>query len=913
MAIGKPAPSGVALNSPPPMRPYATSPDELNRPYVAGESAAEKKRDAESWWWILLLGVGVAAVLGYAHVWPAAQRVLYQPNPVRDLLLPPSSQPVAVIAGVGVGWFWVLFIAAPAASMLLAALWWAGLGVSNYRTRKGYNGQLRIGQQWVGQQYPTGPLILCGVAVYLVAAGGVLRWAGPAVTHLPGQLLVLVILAAAACAGWQFARWAIARGKITRQLNAVTVLISPTLGWNDLRSGRVRAMQCSYPHRAPPFPKTVKLFYSGHARTVDEGVLAEVAAVLVEVTGRTYTLDHDPYKRHLVAAETVVLHEDPVVDAESVLAPLVSSWFDAAAHVVSVSVKAAEDSCPPSTSPQPQPPDEEGTRNPQVEADTVAKEGDVRSARTVNDALAARIGEFTVGFVYNLRVSSAYRRGLIEGMISDALGGSWEAEWSMASRRVRFVRSPGLDTMVDPPLQFPEVTRAAIREIYKSTAIPFAVDAYGNTLSWEFKKSPHMLVSGMTSSGKTSVLMTISAQCTRRGFNVVWIDPKGFDSPGMRDWPNVSLVTAGTDEDGLVGHAAALRLIADTMRERLEEVKINPNRADDFDPIIVITDEFSNLVVALTEFFQTYKTTKEKGAPPTTKDVGILLRTARAVGIHMAIGIQRPDTMFIAGEARDNTALRVAMGRLRSKDAAIMMFNDPVAGTRVQPGIQGRGTVQLPDGSFREVQAFYTPKIPATDQQWAALSAHERAILAELRKVDSFWPRRVVDSALRGYDPEDPDQEMSFAAIRQSPIVLASARPDLDPLSEKYVRPSSVVRRPTMDDEHGADDAGAVAPGVSFGAPVDGFDDEYLPTVDDEYGPPAQVAANELTLGDLVDVSVDGVGDWKYVHAEPYLTDDGAGGDRLVIPYRDVEDGQNTADIDLDPYEVMLARQLHIH
>jgi hypothetical protein len=549
-----------------------------------------------------------------------------------------------------------------------------------------------------------------------------------------------------------------------------------------------------------------------------------------------------------------------------------------------------------------------------------------RSASTANDAIAARIREFTVGFAYNLRVSSAYRRGVIEGMVSDALGGSWEAEWSMASKRVRFVRSPGLPTMVDPPLDFPEVTRAKVRALYKDTVIPFGVDAYGNVIGWDFRQSPHFLIAGATSTGKTSLLMTVATQCARRGFNVVWVDPKGFDSPGMRNWPNVSLVTAGTDEDGLVGHTAALRLIADTMTDRLSQVKINPNRADDFDPIIVITDEFSNLAVALGQFYKTYKTSKERGEPPTATDIGILLRTARAVGIHMALGIQRPDTMFIAGEARDNTALRVAMGRLRSKDAAIMMFNDAVAGTRLQPGIKGRGTVQLPDGTFREMQAFYTPRVPATAEQDAALSDHERAILAELCNVDSFWPRRVVDSALRGYDPEDDVQEMSFKMIRDSPVVLAAERPDLDPLSDQYVRPMLALRRPTMDDDHADYDDADVVPatgsiGLSnnavaipkFGAAVDGFDDDYLPSVDDEYGPAFAVAANELAHGDLVDVcDVDGVCRWKYVHAEPYLTEDVEGGDRLVIPYRDLDDGRDAGDIDVDPYEVMQARRLHM-
>ena len=893
-------------------RPYATSSAELNRPYTPGESAAEQKQAAEGWTWILLAAVGVAALFGYTRLWPAAQEFLYQPSPARDYLLPASTDPVYVIAGVGVGWFWVLFIAAPAVALVVALLWWATLAWSNHRARTGHMGTVRAGQHWTGEQYPAIPLVLIAAAAVVAAVGALLRWAGPAATHLMGRLLLVGLLTAALFGLWQFGRWAHARAAITRQLNRVTFLISPALGWSDLRAGRVRVQRCAYPRSQAPFPKVVKLFYCQHPRGVGEDLYAEVAAVLREITSRTYSVEHDPLARVLVATETVTVVEDPVIDAESVLAPLVISWFDAAAHIASVSVdKSAIDTEPVD--------EQDSATGPQLDLD---EELAARAAATGNDAIAARIREFTVGFVYNLRVSSAYRRGVIEGMVSDALGGSWEAEWSMASRRVRFVRSPGLPTLVDPPLELPSVTRASVRTLYKNTVIPFGVDAYGNTVGWDFTQSPHFLIAGATSTGKTSLLMTVATQCARRGFNVVWIDPKGFDSPGMRNWPNVSLVTAGTDEDGLVGHTAALRFIADTMVERLSQVKVNPNRADDFDPIIVITDEFSNLAVALGQFYKTYKTSKERGEPPTSADIGILLRTARAVGIHMALGIQRPDTMFIAGEARDNTALRVAMGRLRSKDAAIMMFNDAVAGTRLQPGIKGRGTVQLPDGTFREMQAFYPPRVPATAEQDAALSDHERAILTELHNVDSFWPRRVVDSALRGYDPDDEDQEMSFKTIRESPIVLASDRPDLDPLSEQYVRPTMAVHRPTMDDEHQGFDNPVSTPDTAvhpqpptatFAAPVDGFDDDYLPDIDDEYGAPLPVAANEVHLGDLVDVSVDGVGDWKYVHAEPYLTDDVEGVDRLVIPYRDLDDGRDAADIDVDPYEVMQARQLLMH
>lgn len=898
-------------------RAWATSSAELNRPYIPAESAAAQKQAAGSGRWLALAGIGAAALFGYTTLWPAAVRLLYTPSPLRTYLLPPSPRPVTVIAGVGVGWFWVLFVAAPLLAAAVAALWSVALAWHNHRVRTGFLGHVRPGQRWTGQQHPTVPLILAGVAVALAAWGSLLRLAAPGAATIAGRLVLVALLGASGFGLVQFTRWACARGAITRAINEVTFLVSPALGWTDLRSGRVRPSRRRYPRGGAPFAKVLTLLYCQHPSAIGEDLIAELAAILHQVTGRTYTLDHDALTRTLTATETVLAAADTVVDAESVLAPLVASWFDAAAHIHAVTV---------TDEPAPRPAVATDTADTDEAADTVHgadAERAQRSASTVNDAVAARIREFTIGFAYNLRVSSAYRRGVIEGMVADALGGSWEAEWSMASRRVRFVRSPGLPTMVDPPLDFAAVTRASIRTLYKHTVIPFGVDAYGNTIVWDFKQSPHMLVAGQTSSGKTSVLMTVATQAARRiGANLVFIDPKGFDTPGLRDWPNVSLVTAGTDEDGLVGHTAALRFIADTMRERLSQVKINPNRADDFDPIVIVTDEFSNLVVALAEFFTTYKSSKEKGVPPTTKDVGILLRTARAVGIHMAIGIQRPDTMFISGEARDNTALRVAMGRLRSKDAAIMMFNDAVAGTRVQPGIRGRGTVQLPDGTFREMQACYTPKIPATVEQWAALSDHDRAILAELRNVDSFWPRRVVDSALRGYDPEDDQQEMSFARIRQSPIVLASERPDLDPLSDHYVRPMTAVRSPTMDDDHDDDqadsgpDGAALPPPVSataFGGPVDGFDDEYLPTVEDEYGPAAAVSANEVDHGDLVDVCVDGVPDWKYVHAEPYLTDDVDGIERLVIPYRDLDDGHEAGDIDVDPYEVMQARKLRMH
>lgn len=418
-----------------PGRPYATYTDELTRPYIPGESAASQREAADTWRWAVLLIFGSAAVMGYVYLWPALRAAIYTPTPLRSALLPRSAAPLYVVAGVGVGWVWVLFVVAPAVAAGLAALWWAALALSNRQVRAGHHGHVRPGQTWLGERYPAGPLTLFAAAAVLIAAGVLLRWAGPAAASLPGQLLLVAVLAVLGWALVQIGRWAYARAGITRRLNTVTYLLSPILGWSDFRGGRVRAGRCSYPRGRLAYPRTVTLFYAQSERGVDQAYLDEVAATLAEVLGRTYELSHDRLRCTLIAAEAEVVAAEPRRETEELLEPLVASWFDTSASIINVTPMPAD---PAGTA-------DEGTRKPQ-DSDG---EGDDRAAYTVSDQLAARISEFTVQFAYGLKVSSAYRRGVIEGAVSDALGGSWEADWSMPSRRVRFVRCPG------PPWSIP--------------------------------------------------------------------------------------------------------------------------------------------------------------------------------------------------------------------------------------------------------------------------------------------------------------------------------------------------------------------------------------------------------------------------------------------------------------------------
>jgi hypothetical protein len=839
--------------------------------------------------------VAIVLLAGLAVMW-LWQKVSGSPM-VRAALLPASDHPVRYIAGTAVGWYWVAFIAAPAAAVMGAILWAAAVAAGNRRVPR----IAEPGVEWPGYR-SYGPALATAAAAAIVAAIGVMiRVCRAAAGTGPG----LVLLSAAAAAGgwlaWHAAVWARQRALLQTQLNRIVYLCAPVLGWPELQPKQARITGRRYRRGEPPRAQRLELLYGWHPGDVGAEMIPAVTGILAEVTGQDYAIDNDELRRILVATPTTVEVED-TPEVMRALRAKVIAWFGDDATVPMSGLRLRE----------PDPAAETATAQPGENAAATSR-ATAAGARGRKPNKFLTVAAFTVNFTYSKKVDTPFRRKFIEGQVADVLAGTIEAEWDLYANQVEIVRAPGLPMFCYPPTDSPHVTRAKIRALYKDVVIPYAVDAYGNVIGWCPDLSTHLLIAGSTGAGKTILMITVAIQCALRGWNVVVIDPKARDFPGVRGRPNVTLVTSGLDDDGMAAHAAALRFVADTMRDRYSRVKNNPALEDEFDPILVVVDEFANLAVELAKFFARWRHRNER-FKLTENDIEEILRTARAVRIHLVIGLQRPDIRFIAGEARDNTTHRIAVGRLQSKDAAIMMFNDPVAGTRLQPGIKGRATVQLPDGSLREVQVFYTPKPPASPEQERKLCAEDRRILAELAAVNVFWPRRVVESRLRDFDPQNPP---TFAEIRDSPILLATDRPDLDPLSDQFVVPQPAVRRPTMDDDHppAADDPPTDQAATSSPQPLPQwvYEDQYeLSTIDDEYGEPFSAPAEDIQSGDLVDVSIDGSGQWRYVHHQPELLIDEEENSVLAVHFRALDDSTDTDGMEVDPGAVYQLRRLHI-
>ena len=79
-----------------------------------------------------------------------------------------------------------------------------------------------------------------------------------------------------------------------------------------------------------------------------------------------------------------------------------------------------------------------------------------------------------------------------------------------------------------------------------------------------------------------------------------------------------------------------------------------------------------------------------------------LTRLSRSAGVHLIMGIQRPDSTVISGQIKNNVSYRVC-GRFVDKEPSRIMLGSDIASTL--PNIKGRFIVK--DNDFYEVQCFY--------------------------------------------------------------------------------------------------------------------------------------------------------------------------------------------------------------
>ena len=198
-------------------------------------------------------------------------------------------------------------------------------------------------------------------------------------------------------------------------------------------------------------------------------------------------------------------------------------------------------------------------------------------------------------------------------------------------------------------------------------------DVSGKPVIFDIEKMPHLLVAGTTGSGKSvcinSILMSILYHAKPEEVKLLLIDPKKVEFKVYRDIPHLCCRIISDPKKA----AGALNSAVNEMEKRfelIEEVGVRNitgyNEVTKNDPdkpymprLVIIIDEFADLMMTAKDEVETA--------------VVRIAQKARAAGIHLIIGTQRPSVDVITGLIKANIPSRIAFTVMSGVDSRTIL------------------------------------------------------------------------------------------------------------------------------------------------------------------------------------------------------------------------------------------------
>jgi len=207
--------------------------------------------------------------------------------------------------------------------------------------------------------------------------------------------------------------------------------------------------------------------------------------------------------------------------------------------------------------------------------------------------------------------------------------------------------------------------------------------------------SPHVFVSGESGSGKSVILKCLIHQCLWQYDEVSLIDFKrGVSFSCFKGAVNIYFEYDST-----------IKLLQETVNETNRRLDLfresNVDSLKDYNKIAPIT--LKRKVIFIDELAELLKTRDKEISNALYDSIETLTRISRACGIHLIMGVQRPDSKVINGQIKANVSCRIS-GRLSDIEHSRIILGSTEA-TKIPIDIKGRCIIQ--NGEMRLFQAFY--------------------------------------------------------------------------------------------------------------------------------------------------------------------------------------------------------------
>lgn len=292
-------------------------------------------------------------------------------------------------------------------------------------------------------------------------------------------------------------------------------------------------------------------------------------------------------------------------------------------------------------------------------------------------------------------------------------------------------------------LELPRVQRQRVdyeRLKVESTAVlPWllGIDNKGQTITADLAGMPHILIAGATGSGKSNAmnaaLAHLVATKSPQDVNLLLIDPKRVDLLVFRDLPHTSAHIP--DMDNVAGMLEQLTFEVERRYKLFEGAKAkdltayNRKAKAPLSRVVLVVDEWAMLM--------------DRHAKELEPLMLELLQVARASGVHVALGMQRPDGDVLRARLRTNLPARVCF-RVNDVKSSNLIID-----TSDAVGLLGEG-----DGLYRDSKGglvrFQSPYISEPVLEEVVHQASQQKTAASTPLLIDSTP--TIDPTLSAYE-----------------------------------------------------------------------------------------------------------------------------------------------------------------
>lgn len=325
---------------------------------------------------------------------------------------------------------------------------------------------------------------------------------------------------------------------------------------------------------------------------------------------------------------------------------------------------------------------------------------------------------------------------------------------------------------VAPPVTNPAHSVEEAKRRYRDFRWMLGVDAQGTVIAPSIREVYHVLAVGGTGSGKSVWVRGLIESARLAGFRVYLADGKSSDYPALENEPGVIMRSSDAAQ-----HIVLVAEVHDEMvrRQAVAEKCKREGHPDpfDFEPILMVLDEFASLRGDVFEFVGGKKAAME----PWLNAIAAVSRKGRELKVHMVLASQDLYVENIPNQWQGNFQLLVSLGEIEDKTLDTKFIPDTLkdeakrVGSRITRKDRGRGLFvdksNPPTVRIREFQSFYSFSPGSTRLEAGAQpdvsppTAEVRAVWEKQRDAAAQMPRLYPRIGIKVDDPDWSDATVS--------------------------------------------------------------------------------------------------------------------------------------------------------